>query len=191
MIDQQRRAELYLSFAGVFHRPTPAVSRHLEEFIDLWEETIPAIDREIKDLREFLEKHPEPERRLEALWEHYIPLFETGKVEAVPFASVHLNPEGQVMGEEALAVSRFYRRAGYDIAQGADQLPDHVAVELEFMALLTRDGQEQWAQEFRETHLLPFLAKLLPLIECSRRPVYAPVARILRTWQDIPLKEGK
>lgn len=180
---ENSQAELYLSFAGIFHRPSLEISKHLEEFIDLWEEEIPSIKSEVVALRQFCKDYAPGEQRMNALWEHYIPLFETGKVEAPPYASIYLNPEQQVMGVETFNVRKFYHSAGYDLGQGADQLPDHLAVELEFMALLARDGEDEQLKKFRQIHLLPFLAKILPIIERSIRPIYFPVARILRTWQ--------
>lgn len=176
------QAELYLSFAGIFYRPNLNISNNLEELLELWEEEIPSINSELTVLTRFCHENKQGEERLNALWEHYIPLFETGKVEAPPYASVYLN-EGQVLGKETAEVDKCYRQAGYKLGQSADQLPDHLAVELEFMALLARDGKKEHLDEFRQSHLLPFLTKLLPLIENTQRPVYFPTASILRKWQ--------
>lgn len=176
------QAELYLSFAGIFYRPNLSVSNNLEELLELWEEEIPSINSELTALTLFCQENKLGEERLNVLWEHYIPLFETGKVEAPPYASVYLN-EGQVMGKETAEVDKYYRQAGYELGQSADQLSDHLAVELEFMALLARDGKKEHLDEFRKSHLLPFLMELLPLIENTQRPVYFPTASILRKWQ--------
>lgn len=123
------------------------------------------------------------EERLNALWAEYIPLFETGAVEAPPYASVHLDKEKRVLGEEAQAVQGFYASAGYGIGAENQELPDHLAVELEFLALLTRDGEVEKAEAFRQKHLLPFLQAILPRIKGSGRPVYAEAAAILENWQ--------
>jgi len=81
-MDKSMSAELYLSFAAVFHRPNQEVSDHLEELIDLWSEVIPDIEEQVQKLKTFCHQFPPGEQRLNALWEHYIPLFETGAVEA-------------------------------------------------------------------------------------------------------------
>lgn len=181
-MEQSVKAELYLAFAAVFQRPRPEVSDHLEEFLDLWAQELPASSTHLQELKEFCRKHTVGETRINDLWEHYIPLFETGKVEASPYASVHLNREKQVLGQESFAVKSFYEASGY-VIEGNGELPDHLAVELEFAALLARDGAEERLAEFRKQHLLPFLRVILPLIQNSGRPVYAAAAAILQDWQ--------
>lgn len=172
-------AEQYLSFAAVFHRPTQEVSDHLEELIELWSEIIPGIDESVQNLRSFCEQFPPGEQRLNALWEHYIPLFETGAVEATPYASVYFGEEGLVLGKEAFNVQQFYANSGYCMGEKSRELPDHLGVELEFCALLARNGQDEALLEFEQKHLKPFLKCILPKIKKTHRPVYSEVATIL------------
>lgn len=183
-------AELYLSFASLFYRPCQDISEHLEDLIDLWQEELIIPDAEIDELSRFCIEHPAGTTRLDALWEHYIPLFETGAVEAPPYASVYFSEDGLVMGPEAFAVQRVYENAGYGIGEKAESLPDHLAVELEFAALLARDDEVKRLEEFRQKHLLPFLSEILPRIRATGRPVYARVAEILENWQLNLKKEG-
>src|SRR5665648_157729 len=107
-MDKSIIAELYLSFAAVFHRPNQEVSDHLEELIDLWSNVVPEINELVQKLSAFCHQYPQGEQRLNALWEHYIPLFETGVVEASPYASVYFGEEGLVLGKEAFEVKQFY-----------------------------------------------------------------------------------
>ena len=183
-------AELYLSFAAVFHRPNQDVSNHLEELIDLWSEVIPEIDESVQKLRTFCLQFPPGEQRLNALWEHYIPLFQTGAVEASPYASVYYGEEGLVLGKEAFNVQQFYATCGYCIGEESGELPDHLAVEFEFCALLARNGQDELLTEFQQKHLNPFLKKILPKIKKSHRPVYSEVATILEVKPLNLQKEG-
>ncbi|MDA8229492.1 MAG: molecular chaperone TorD family protein [Desulfitobacterium hafniense] len=176
-------AELYLSFATIFHRPHPEVVNHLEELIELWEEEIPDIMEPLAALKKFCQIYAPGETRINTLWEHYIPLFETGSVEAPPFASIYLSGDGLVLGTETIAVQTFYNSAGYAMGEKAEQLPDHLAIELEFLALLARDGEEVLLENFRQKHLIPFLTKILPRIKNGSRPVYSSVAQILQSWQ--------
>jgi len=175
-------AELYLSFAAVFYRPSQEVSDHLEEFIDLWSEAIPEVDQELELLTNFCRQFPPGQQRLNALWEHYIPLFETGAVEASPYASVYAG-EGLVLGKEAFNVRQFYSSCGYVMGEKSGELPDHIAVELEFCALLARNGQVEALKEFQDKHLRPFLNSILPGIKNSHRPFYSEVAAILEAKQ--------
>lgn len=183
-------AELYLSFAAVFHRPKQDVSDHLEELIDLWSEAIPEIDESVQKLRMFCNQFPPGEPRLNALWEHYIPLFETGAVEASPYASVYFGEEGLVLGKEAFKVKQFYANCGYVMGEVSGELPDHLAVELEFCALLARNGQDESLIEFQQKHLGPFLKNILPKIKKTHRLVYSEVATILEVRQLNLQKEG-
>lgn len=190
-MDNSIIAELYLSFAAVFHRPSQDVSDHLEELVDLWAEEIPEIDTMIQKLTAFCHQFPPGEQRLNVLWEHYIPLFETGAVEASPYASVYLEKEGLVLGHEAFSVKQFYAMSGYEMGGDRSELPDHLAVELEFCALLAQNGQDEVLREFEGNHLIPFLNRILPKIKNSHRPVYSEVATILEVRQLNLQKEGE
>lgn len=176
-------AELYLSFALVFHRPQLQMADHLEEFIELWFEELEIESGDYQQLLDFCEQNPPGETRVNALWEHYIPLFEVGKVDAPPYASVYLSDSALIMGNEAFAVKRFYETSGYALGEKPEQLPDHIAVELEFMALLARDGEETLITDFRNNHLLPFLKHIIPRIVESEKPFYSTVAKLLGKWQ--------
>ncbi|MEA4902767.1 TorD/DmsD family molecular chaperone [Desulfitobacterium sp.] len=182
-------AEIYLSFATVFHRPKQDISDHLEDLIDIWAEEIPGIECSVQELRTFCSQFPPGEERLNTLWEHYIPLFETGAVEASPYASVYFEEDGLVLGKEAFSVKQFYVTCGYVMGE-SKELPDHLAVELEFCALLARSGQYKELNKFEQRHLNPFLKRVLPRIINSNRPFYAGVAAILETRQLNLEKEG-
>lgn len=175
--------DLYLSFAGLFHRPDPAFIDHFEEVLQLWDEAIPTAGELMTELRALCRQYPPGDSRLNYFWEHYIPLFETGKVEAPPYASVYLDEDGLVMGQETLAVQAFYESAGFAISPVNQELPDHLAVELEFAAVLAQEGQTGLLAEFRQKHLLPFLGLILPRIVQSSRPLFADAANVMSVWQ--------
>lgn len=178
----EKTAELYLSFAGIFHRPHPEVVDNLEELTELWREEIPGSMAYTKEIEDYCRKYPNLDDRLNALWEHYIPLFEAGDIEAIPYASVYLSDNGLVLGKEAENVESFYASCGYEICFQRQELPDHLAVELEFLALLARDEKKQLIEEFENRHLKPFLLKILPLVVNSQRPVYSSAAKVLEIW---------
>ncbi len=87
------------------------------------------------------------------------------------------------MGKEAEEVITFYHSCGFYISDERREMPDHLAVELEFLVLLALDGKIPKLQEFEKLHLRPFLRRILPLIIKSERPVYASAAKILELWQ--------
>ena len=75
---------------------------------------------------------------LETLLVDYTRLF-LGPVQplAPPYGSRWLSDESTLMQESTLAVRELYRQGGFEIDDEFQDLPDHVAVELEFLYLLT------------------------------------------------------
>lgn len=55
---------------------------------------------------------------------------------APPYGSFYLEPEKRVMGETTSAVLDFYREAGLSLVEEFPEMPDHMAVELEFLSYL-------------------------------------------------------
>lgn len=56
---------------------------------------------------------------------------------ATPYGSFWLSGETQLMQDSSLAVLELYRQGGFQVDEEARELPDHVALELEFLYLLT------------------------------------------------------
>jgi TorA maturation chaperone TorD len=89
-----------------------------------------------------------------------------------PFASVFLT--GMVGQEPTRAVKRFYQEAGLEVEEGFAEAPDHVGMELEFMAMLclrettglkADDEQEvrnalTLERRFLRDHVLPWIPQL-------------------------------
>lgn len=55
---------------------------------------------------------------------------------ARPYGSVWLDDRQSLMGDSTMAVLQHYEDAGFEVGEGFRDLPDHVAVELEFLYLL-------------------------------------------------------
>jgi putative dimethyl sulfoxide reductase chaperone len=60
-----------------------------------------------------------------------------GQPLAAPYGSCWLNAPAQAEGIPSLAVLDLYGAGGFEISEECRELPDHVAVELEFLYLLT------------------------------------------------------
>ncbi|MBT3359702.1 MAG: hypothetical protein HN403_08755 [Rhodospirillales bacterium] len=56
---------------------------------------------------------------------------------AKPYGSVYLEAENVVMGETTMQAMALYREGGFEVADDFREVPDHVALELEFLYLLT------------------------------------------------------
>lgn len=117
-----------------------------------------------------------------------------GSLLAAPYGSVYLEKDRQVMGASTQAALECYRSAGLTLADDFPELPDHIAVELEFcsyllqrqlQALINNDPAEaqQWhaqRRSFLQQHLgrwvRPFCADLR---EQSETGFYRQLADLL------------
>lgn len=58
------------------------------------------------------------------------------ELEAPPYGSVYLDKERRVMGDSTMEVIKMYHEKGLSMDEDFKELPDHIAVELEFMNYL-------------------------------------------------------
>lgn len=87
---------------------------------------------------------------------------------------------GRVFGPQATEVERYYSAAGLEAA-GAE-LPDHVSMELAFLAHAAEHGGREVERDFIAQHAgrwLPFLGRALAR---SGDEVYAPIGQLLAEW---------
>ena len=61
---------------------------------------------------------------------------------AYPYGSVYLDGQKVVMGDSTLAVKELYAEHGMELADDFHEMPDHIAVELEFLYLLCFRAQQ-------------------------------------------------
>lgn len=94
------------------------------------------------------------------------------KLVAPPYGSVWLDESKVVMGASTVRVAAFYDNCGLRLADDFTELPDHIAVELEFMSYLAFKGREAaMAGDHREAERLSGLQRdfltsfLLPWLE--------------------------
>lgn len=85
----------------------------------------------------------------ESVEEEYVRLFLV-KPLAPPYESFFLDPDGQARGWIAVQVEREYTHAGLVLSPDQKKLPDHIAVELEFMAYLCGRQARALEEEDRE-----------------------------------------
>lgn len=132
-----------------------------------------------------------------------------GHVEAAPYESVYYskdsdNPDGLVMGKAAVDAKHRYLAAGIQLQDDFHDLPDHIAVELEFMAnLCSRENQKPVSEngvvldslaemeaDFLDQHLalwIPLFADQVCL--AGRSDFYCAVARLTQAWVNKEWKE--
>ena len=135
---------------------------------------------------------------LQALQVEHTRLFINGvpHVLAPPYASVYIDG-GRLFGRPAARALRAYQQAGLTLSAAAHALPDHLAVELEFMFYLGREGLEASEQgdvaqadrmrrrsaEFLSECLLPWAPAWRQRVEESAQLAFYPaLARVIETW---------
>src|SRR3972149_2229288 len=122
--------------------------------------------RQLRAAREITALYPTPQLApaldlpavpLEEVQGEYLRLFQgPGHLLAPPYESVYRHPEGLVMGEWAGEMTRWLGEEGLALSPHFRDLPEHVAVELEFMACLCAAESRAWrgADEKRVRHYL-------------------------------------
>ncbi len=86
---------------------------------------------------------------------------------AAPYGSVYLDDQFQVNGPSTVMVNRIYMN--HDLQLELSELPDHIAIELEFIALLLEEGQtfekgselELFHSNYFEPWISPFCEKII------------------------------
>jgi TorA maturation chaperone TorD len=136
----------------------------------------------------------EPVAALRALEIEYTFLFISAvpHVPAPPYASAYAG-QGTLMGKPAEAATEAYRSAGLEMSPQSDVLPDHVAVELDFLAWLGEQaaagsqagqvpgmhGYLETQQKFLKDHVQQWIPEFcLRVKKAARLDLYYEFARV-------------
>ena len=86
----------------------------------------------------------------------YFELFESrpGNARCRPYESSYVDPHGKSGGRIAAQLRREYALAGVKLSESTRELPDHIAVELEFLAFLCGREAKAWEDEALEDGIL-------------------------------------
>ncbi|MHB8909035.1 MAG: TorD/DmsD family molecular chaperone [Syntrophales bacterium] len=131
------------------------------------------------------------------------------EIKAPPYGSLYLDGEKKVMGDSTMEVIRFYEEAGLSGSKDYRDLPDHIAVELEFMsyliyretealekldfvtALATIEKQEDFLDRFLGPWIAPLCGKIK---ESTDNDFYAALAdcafTFIRSAHPGPVREA-
>jgi TorA maturation chaperone TorD len=89
---------------------------------------------------------------------------------------------GFLSGPSSAAVRQAYRRAGLELDPASHELPDHLAIELEFMGRLLERCEDEQAKAFFSEHLGRWVFRCLEDITRSSAGFYRAVAEAHRIF---------
>lgn len=131
---EEARQELCRFLAGCYYEPGPefAEERLFESMAQAAQRISPELGEHAQQLGAAFAAAD-----LQDLLVDYTRLF-LGAPQAMakPYASVWLTDEPELMQDSAIELQKLYAQGGFEIDEAFHDLPDHVAVELEFLYLL-------------------------------------------------------
>jgi putative dimethyl sulfoxide reductase chaperone len=101
------------------------------------------------------------------------------KLPAPPYGSVYLDDGRRLMGDSTIDAIRRYREAGVDVDPVQEDVPDHIAIELEFMAYLVHLQEEAATAEDSDA-LRDALDKQIGFLDrhlCAWVPEFAAIVK--------------
>ena len=202
------RAEVYRFFATlILNQPTQEILDGVlsDQGASALEALFPD-DPSVGRFRELVEDYRNGHNKAEEFLLDYEAMFRVpGDAYIHPYESVyrHENDPGgggkkaRVYGVWAQEVAKLYEAEGLEPREGFTELPDHLGVELEFMAFLCQRAAEAVAsgdqkeaeifgskqREFLQNHLLPWSEKcLVKMKEKASTPLYRHLANLLKSF---------
>jgi len=193
------RSGLYGFLASIFRtEPTEAVLRRMKEpsFQEALNEAFVNLDDDFHDATEA--------DLAEALAVEFAALFLGPGGHVSPHESVHTKGGGQLLGNATSAVKNYIEACGFEYDPDHHVLPDHISVELEFMAEVTRQEALAWQEkdlekvlncleyesEFIERHLSQWVPVFCnKVLERAQLSFYRCMAEITRNFMDTEIGE--
>jgi len=114
-----------------------------------------------------------------------------------PHESVHVKEGGRLLGKASVSVKNDIEACGFDYTADCNVLPDHISVELDFMAEVTRQESEAWRnkeidkvrnclefeEEFSANHLRRWVPDFCNAVAArAELPFYRRIAEITRDF---------
>ena len=189
------REDAYRLLAACFYPPSPELFEEqcLPALAGLLEDLAPEAARHARDAADAGEQ-----ASLESLAVEHARLF-IGPFHLVapPYGSLYLDDAKTVMGESTGKVSAFYGSCGLHLEDDFHEMPDHIAVELEFLSFLVHRQRESVSagdpgetnrfaglqRSFLDRFLLPWLPPFTrSILEGTESPFYQAIARCTETY---------
>ena len=134
----------------------PDTSFLTEDFLDVFENLLTSLDM-VSEQEKIRACRQQAGNLVDTLQVEYTRLFINGipHIIAPPYGSFYLDGDHTLQGKSTRKTRNFYRQYGYDIADTAEPA-DHIRLELEFVAALTRDNELEAEEQFLKTIFRPW-----------------------------------
>ncbi|HVM72518.1 MAG TPA: nitrate reductase molybdenum cofactor assembly chaperone [Anaerolineales bacterium] len=162
-------------FAGLLEYPTSALPGQVEACIECLDAEPPEAVAMLAKFQHELEHHSPAQME-----ELYTRTFDMQPV-CYPYVGYHLFGESYKRGAFMAKLVEGYRALGYAVE---NELPDHVAVVLHFLALGTRARDSEFGRTLLLEGLLPALEKMTAALEGEPSSPYGAVLSALRLVLD-------
>jgi len=102
-------------------------------------------------------------------------------VPAPPYASVYMDGDGDLQGKTTEQIRAFYLKHGFDVQQQGEPA-DHIRFQLEFIAALFAEEQQDAAATFIRTLFVPWFGRFYKQFgQESRHPFYEASLQLIHT----------
>jgi TorA maturation chaperone TorD len=134
----------------------PDTSFLTEDFLDVFENLLTSFDM-ASEQEEIRACRQQDSNLVDTLQIEYTRLFINGvpHIIAPPYGSFYLDGDHTLQGKSTRRARDCYRQYGYDIADTSEPA-DHIRLELEFLAALTRDNELEAEEQFLKTIFRPW-----------------------------------
>lgn len=190
------RANAYKLISELFKYPEKDLVGWTPVLVETFTEISPELGELASSITQFLEGH----NSIDDLQIEYAKLFVGPyELEAAPYSSVYLDPQGLVMGPSTHQAIEFYTQAGLDPNEENKQPPDHISTELEFMYYLlfnsvknNDDTQLHLADSFLNQHLSKWVSLFVEKIrENSASSFYQDLGQLLQKFISTEIELNK
>ena len=141
--NQLAKADAYRLLSACYYEPEDAFLK--DGLFTQLEEALSTCDPELSGEAAAMEASFQAAGRDDLLLDYTRLFLGPVDIRAKPYGSIYLDGDNVVMGNSTLEVLQLYQEGGFQVGEAFDEMPDHVAVELEFLFLLNaRLGNGQY-----------------------------------------------
>jgi TorA maturation chaperone TorD len=175
----------------LFYEPSEVFADGNEEFFNEYENIVKTYCPEFNGLFKRLRNSFYDETFENLRVDHAALFFGPFKKLAYPYGSVYLESERLINGVTTKEVEKIYLKAGVEVYEDQKTVPDHIAIELEFihfmLVKIQTEGDVQENKELLDTfvnnYFTPFADKLAQdIIEKAETEFYKTVGEMLKLF---------